>query len=60
MSAVVNEYIKGCENFDDAVDKLKAVYIKNSKAIFARQQLATKNQQPGETLEEFFASPFIC
>ena len=56
VCADVYEYIEECENYGDALAKLKAVYITTPYVIFARQQLAIRKQQPSETLEEFFQS----
>ena len=54
VSADVYEYIEDCRTYDEAVTKLKSVYIKTPNTIFARYKLATRKQQPGEVLEEFF------
>ena len=56
VCADVYEYIEECENYDDALAKLKAVYITTPYVIFARHQLAIRKQQPSVTLEEFFQS----
>ena len=58
VSADVYEYIEGCENYDDAAAKLKAVYIKTLNVIIARHQLATRKQQASE-MEEFFQSLYL-
>ena len=56
VSADVYEYIEDCRTYDEVVTKLKSVYIKTPNTIFARYKLATRKQQPGEVLEEFFQS----
>ena len=44
---------------DEAVAKLKSVYIKTPNIIFARYKLATRKQQPGEMLEDSSKSSFV-
>lgn len=56
VSPDVYEYIEGSDTYDAAIAQLKSVFIKTPNVIFARHQLATKKQQPGETLEDFFQS----
>ena len=56
VSADVFEYIEDCETYDAAITKLKSIYIKTPNIIFARHKLATRKQQSGETLEEFYQS----
>ena len=55
LSADVYEYIKDCETYAAAIEKLESIYyIKTPNILFARYKLATKKQQPTETLENFF------
>ena len=54
VSDEVYEFIEDCETYDAAITKLNGVYIKSSNIIFARHQLATRKQQLGETLHEFY------
>ena len=56
VSPDVYEYIEDCETYDAAIAKLKSIFIKTPNVIFARHKLATRKQQPGETLEEYFQS----
>jgi len=44
--------IADCTTFDDAIQTLKALYIKPSNEIFARHLLATRRQKAGESLDE--------
>ena len=59
VSADIYEYIEDCESFDAAIAKLKTIFIKPPNVIFARHPLATRKQQPGETLEDFYQSLHI-
>ena len=53
VSAEVFEYIEDCTGYDEAVAKLKTVYIKQPNIIFARHLLATRKQKPEESLQDF-------
>ena len=53
VSADVYEFVKGCETYEAAIDKLKSVYIKTPNVIFARHVLATQKQKKGENLRDF-------
>ena len=53
MAPSVYDYISECATFDAASDTLKNKYIKPKNEIFARHLLATRKQQPGETLDKF-------
>ena len=59
VSADIYEYVEDCESFDAAIAKLKTIFIKPPNVIFARHLLATRKQQPGETLEDFYQSLHI-
>ena len=48
------EFVKGCETYEAAINKLKSVYIKTPNVIFARHVLATRKQKQGENLRDFF------
>ena len=43
-----------CTTFENAIQALKALYVKPSNEIFARHCLATRRQKAGESLDEFF------
>ena len=53
VSPSVFEYIEDATSYDDAVKILKDLYTKTPNEIFARYLLATRKQQPGESLTEF-------
>ena len=53
VSPRIFEYIEHCENYDDAIATLKALYIKPTNEVFARHLLATRRQRSGETIDEF-------
>ena len=54
LSSRVFEYIKGYTDFEVAIEKLDALFIKIPNKVFVRQLLATRRQKPGESLDEFF------
>ena len=49
----VYENFEDCTSFDSAIAALERVYIKTPNEIFARHLLATHQQRPGESLDEF-------
>ena len=49
----VYEYIAECESFDDAIQVLRNLYVKPKNEIFSRHVLATRRQQPHESLDDF-------
>ena len=53
LSADVFEYVEECTNYEEVVDTLTMLYIKTPNKIFARHELASRKQKPGETLDEF-------
>ena len=59
VSANVYELIEDCVDYETAVQKLKETYLKTPNVIFARHLLATRKQQPGESLQEFSQSLHI-
>ena len=59
VSANVYELIEDCDDYETAVQKLKQIYLKTPNVIFARHLLATRKQQPGESLQEFLKSLHI-
>ena len=54
VSPKVFECISECGNYDDALSILQALYVKPTNEVFARHSLATRRQQPGESLDEYF------
>jgi len=53
-SADLSEFVEDCNNFDSAINTIEDLFDKTPSEIFACHQLATRKQQPGETLSEFF------
>jgi hypothetical protein len=53
VSFNVYELIEDCTTFNSAIDILKSTFVRTPNSIFARHLLATRRQQPGETLDEF-------
>ncbi|XP_076055154.1 uncharacterized protein LOC143033545 [Oratosquilla oratoria] len=53
VSHNVYEYIEECTNYDSAISVLQKLYVKTPNEIFARHLLATRQQKPGESLDEF-------
>ena len=41
------------ENYEEAINILKSLYIKTPNEIFARHALATRKQQPDESIDEY-------
>lgn len=54
VSPRVFESISECETYDDALKTLEALYVKPTNEVFARHTLATRRQQSGESLDEYF------
>ena len=53
IDPTVYEFIAECVDFDAAKETLKNLYIKPRNEIFARHLLATRNQKPGESLDQY-------
>ena len=53
VSPTIFRYIEDCTDFDRAMQVLEGLYIKPTNEIYARHVLATRRQQPTETLDEF-------
>ena len=56
ISHNVFDYVVDCTDYDSVVVTLEGLYIKSPNEIFARHLLATRRQQPGESLDEFLQS----
>jgi len=54
LTPSVYQYIEDCKTYEAAVTELKKVYVKTTNDVFARHLLATRRQQPGESLQKFF------
>ena len=53
VSASIYEYISETSTYEEAIKILENLYIKKKNEIFARFQLASRRQNPSETLDEF-------
>lgn len=53
MTHNVYDYVEDCENYDSVIETLNKIYIKSPNEVFARHLLATRIQQPGESIDEF-------
>ena len=53
ISAEVFDYVEECETYDPVIETLDRLNVKTPNKIFARHDLATRKQQPGESLDEF-------
>ena len=53
ISAEVFDYVEECTTYDTVIEILERLYVKTPNKIFARHDLATRKQQPGESLDEF-------
>ena len=54
LSPKIYQYIEDCVNYPTAIATLQTLYIKPTNKVFARHLLATRHQQPAETLDEHF------
>ena len=50
----VYETISESSTYEDAIAVLKALYVKTPNEVYARHLLATRRQQEGESLDEYF------
>ena len=53
VSSDVFEYVEECTTYDEDVETLTKLYVKTPDTVFARHQLASRKQKPGENLDEF-------
>ena len=51
VSSDVFECVKECTTYDEVVEILAKLYVKTPNTVFARHQLASRKQKPGENLE---------
>ena len=49
----VYEYISDKDNFNDAVEVLQALYVQPTNEIAARNELHSRYQQSGESLDQY-------
>ena len=56
VSPSIFQHIEECTDYGAGVGILKALFMKPRNEIFARHILATRSQQPHETLDEFLYS----
>ena len=49
----VYQFIEDCVDYDSAMDSLQSLYVKPTNEVYARHLLATRRQQPNETLDEY-------
>lgn len=54
LATNVYQYINELKTFKGAVDTLELIYIKSRNEIYARYNLATKQQHAGEWIEQYF------
>lgn len=53
ISHNVYEYVSLSGTFNDAISILKTIYVKPVNEVFARHKLATRRQQPGESIDQY-------
>ena len=53
------DYASQVTSYDDAVTALKALYIKPTNEVFARHQLAIRQQKESEYSDEFLQASII-
>ena len=56
VSPRIYESISECATYDDALSVLKNLFVKPANEVFARHRLATRRQEPGETIDEYFCA----
>ena len=56
VSPEAYSHISDCRTYEEAISALKKVYVKPKNIIFARHKLATRRQQPGETVDDYLLS----
>ena len=54
VSSRIYESISDCSTYDDALSILQAQFVKPTNEVYARHCLATRRQEPGETIDEYF------
>lgn len=56
VSPDVFAYIEDKDNYDDAMEKLRDLYKDKKNEVYARHSLATRTQEPDESVSEFSQS----
>ena len=56
VSPSIFQHIEECTEYETAVGILQVLFVKPRNEVFARHMLATRCQQPHETLDEFLQS----
>jgi len=56
LSYSVYEFIEECSSYEDAIKVLNETYSKPLNVIFARHKLATRRQQPNESIQQYVQS----
>ncbi|XP_069977729.1 uncharacterized protein [Penaeus vannamei] len=51
VSPKIYESISECTTYDDALTTLQSQFVKPTNEVFARHRLATRRQEPGESLD---------
>lgn len=54
VSPKIYESISECTTYDDALTTLQSQFVKPTNEVFARHRLATRRQEPGESLDVCF------
>ena len=47
------QYIESCATYEEAIKALESIFKKPVNEIYARHKLATRRQQPNETIDDF-------
>jgi len=53
VGPAVYDHISESSSYDDALKTLELIYVKPMNEVFARHQLATRKQLPGESLDQY-------
>ena len=53
VSPTIFQHIEDCSDYAAAIEILQVLFVKPRNEIFARHLLATRHQQPRETLDEY-------
>lgn len=54
VSSNIYECIEECTTYSSAVNALTSLFVKPTNEVYARHVLATRKQQPGQSLDEYF------
>lgn len=54
VSPKIYESISECTNYNDALTTLQSQFVKPTNEVFSRHRLATRRQELGESLDEYF------